>query len=67
MLQPFCDECDKPLLKSDKMIIVNEITFFTKSDPPRGARNLHFCNQQCLHGWVVKAQDKPNIIQLGAQ
>lgn len=67
MVKPFCDECQKPLAEAQRMINIGEIVFFEMPHQPRGQRGLHFCDMDCLRSWGVKAQNKPNIIQIGQQ
>lgn len=62
MLQPFCDDCRKPLDGATKLITSQEIVFYELGSNPRGQGNLHFCDDKCLISWVKKSYNKPNIV-----
>lgn len=62
MTRPFCDDCEKELTDAKSAILVREIVFAETGHPPRGAQNLHFCDNRCMNSWVVKQHNRPQII-----
>ena len=59
---PFCDECKAPLKEAGEIIIVRELIFASRVEPPRQLGGLHFCDHKCMTSFVVKERNRPQIL-----